>query len=118
MLSDLVFWLRDALWKLALTARNCRYRVGGHRARRAVDRRPRDDFAGDRVARLLFLALDHDKAFLAESAVGGLAVNSVNGIFMVVYAALARRRGLAVSLLVALACWIILAAAARTVPGL
>ncbi|MGO9326601.1 MAG: hypothetical protein ACLQJ0_00575 [Steroidobacteraceae bacterium] len=63
----------------------------------------------------LFLALDHDEAFLAQSAIGGLAVNAVNGVFMVVYAALARRRSLSVSLLIALACWIILAGAARTI---
>jgi hypothetical protein len=63
----------------------------------------------------LFLALDHDQAFLAESAVGGLAINAVNGIFMLIYAALAQRRSLAISLLVALACWFILTAAARSV---
>jgi len=114
MLSDLVFWLGLAV-ELALTA--------GIVVTASVVTERAGPLIGALVMTLpvtvwpayLFLALDHDKAFLAESAVGGLAVNSVNGIFMVVYAALARRRSLAISLLVALACWIILAAAARTV---
>src|SRR5271167_4368242 len=114
MSSDLVFWLALTV-ELALTA--------GIVVTASVVTERAGPLIGALVMTLpvtvwpayLFLALDHDKAFLAESAVGGLAVNSVNGIFMVVYAALAQRRSLAISLLVALACWIILAAAARTV---
>ena len=100
MLSDLVFWLGLAV-ELALTA--------GIVVTASVVTERAGPLIGALVMTLpvtvwpayLFLALDHDKAFLAESAVGGLAVNSVNGIFMVVYAALARRRSLAISLLVA-----------------
>jgi hypothetical protein len=62
----------------------------------------------------VFLALDHDQEFIAQSAVGGLVINAVNAMFMLVYAALAQRRGLALSLLLALATWSVLAAAARS----
>jgi hypothetical protein len=114
MSSDLVFWLALAV-KLALTA--------GIVVTASVVTERAGPLIGALVMTLpvtvwpayLFLALDHDKAFLAESAVGGLAVNAVNGIFMLIYAALAQRRSLAISLLVALACWVILAAAARTI---
>jgi len=63
----------------------------------------------------VFLALDHDTTFIAESVVGGLAMNAVSGIYMLIYIILAQRRGLAVSLLTALASWIVLAIAARSV---
>jgi len=63
----------------------------------------------------LFLSLDHDAAFVAESAVGGLAMNAVNGVFMLVYVVLAQKRGLAISLVVAIAVWIALAFLARLV---
>jgi hypothetical protein len=49
-----------------------------------------------------FLALDHGPEFIAASALGSLAVNAANGVFGLVYAALAQRRGLLVSLLSAL----------------
>jgi hypothetical protein len=61
----------------------------------------------------VFLALDHDQQFIAESAVGGLVINAVNAMFMLVYCALAQRRGLTLSLLLALATWLVLAAMAR-----
>jgi len=62
-----------------------------------------------------FLALQHEPEFIAASALGSLAVNALNGVFGLVYAALAQRRGLFVSLATALAVWIILAAAMRSV---
>jgi len=62
-----------------------------------------------------FLALQHAPDFVAASALGSLAVNALNGIFGLIYAALAQRRGLLVSLATALAVWAILAAALRAV---
>jgi hypothetical protein len=62
-----------------------------------------------------FLALDHGPEFIAASALGSLAVNAANGIFGLVYAALAQRRGLLVSLLSALAAWVALATALRAI---
>jgi len=52
-----------------------------------------------------FLALEHDPGFLARSTLASLAVNVGTAQFIVVYAALAQRRGLVVSLGVALAAW-------------
>jgi len=63
----------------------------------------------------VFLALQHEPEFIAASALGSLAVNALNGVFGLVYAALAQRRGLFVSVATALAVWIILAAALRLV---
>jgi hypothetical protein len=63
----------------------------------------------------IFLALDHDAAFIAHSALGSLVVNSFNGIFALSYALLAQKRSLPVSLGGAFAVWIALNAAS-TVP--
>jgi hypothetical protein len=63
----------------------------------------------------IFLALQHEPEFLAASALGSLAVNALNGVFSLVYATLAQRRGLFVSVATALAVWVILAAAMRSV---
>ena len=46
----------------------------------------------------VFLSLDHDAHFIAQSAVASLAVNAINVIFAVVYCMLAQNRSLAVSL--------------------
>jgi hypothetical protein len=62
-----------------------------------------------------FLALQHGPDFIAASALGSLAVNAANGVFGLIYAALAQRRGLFVSLASALAAWIILAAVLRAI---
>jgi hypothetical protein len=53
----------------------------------------------------VFLALDHDAHFIAQSAVGSLAINAVNVMFAAVYVLLAQKRSLAVSLSIALAAW-------------
>ena len=63
----------------------------------------------------VFLSLDHDAAFVAQSAQSGLAINAVSAVFMLVYLVLAQRRGLIVSLCLAVACWIGLALLARAV---
>jgi hypothetical protein len=56
----------------------------------------------------VFLALDHDAHFIAQSALNSLAINTVNTTFAMVYALLAQKRSLAVSLSVAMAAWAVL----------
>lgn len=56
----------------------------------------------------VFLALDHDAHFIAQSALNSLAVNTVNTTFAMIYALLAQKRSLAVSLSVALTAWAVL----------
>lgn len=57
----------------------------------------------------VFLAVDHDIAYIAASAEAGLAVNAVSGAFMLLYLVLAQKRSLIASLVPAVACWIALA---------
>jgi hypothetical protein len=57
----------------------------------------------------VFLALDHDAHFIAQSAVASLTINAVNVIFALVYALLAQKRSLAVSLPGAFLVWLVLA---------
>jgi hypothetical protein len=57
----------------------------------------------------VFLALDHDAHFIAQSAVASLAINAVNVIFALSYALLAQRRSLAISLPGAFLVWLVLA---------
>ena len=59
----------------------------------------------------VFLALDHDAHFIAQSAVASLTINAANGIFALVYAQLAQKRSLAVSLPSAFLVWLVLALA-------
>jgi hypothetical protein len=58
---------------------------------------------------LVFLALEHDDTFIANTALGALSGNAVNGVFCLLYAMLAQRldtvRALGLSLLV----WFVLA---------
>lgn len=54
----------------------------------------------------VFLALDHDAAFLAKTALGGLSANAVNAVFFVIYTLTAQRHGLFASLRVATLGWI------------
>src|SRR5471032_1910518 len=63
----------------------------------------------------VFLALDHDAHFIAQSAVASLALNAANVILALVYALLAQKRSLAVSLPVAFAVWLVLAAAVHSI---
>jgi hypothetical protein len=53
----------------------------------------------------LFLALDHNAAFIAASALGSLAGNAANVAFCLAHAVAAQRFGLAASLPAALAAW-------------
>jgi len=62
----------------------------------------------------VFLSLDHDAAFLAQSAQSALAINAVTAVFMLLYLVLAQRRGLLASLCIAIGCWIGLAMLVRS----
>ena len=62
----------------------------------------------------VFLSLDHDAVYLAQAVLSGLVINAVTGLFLLVYAVLAQRRGLIISLAVAAACWISLAVMTRS----
>jgi hypothetical protein len=57
----------------------------------------------------VFLALDHPPSFIASGALASLAINCANVIFALVYALLAQRRSLVVSLGGAFAIWLGLA---------
>jgi hypothetical protein len=56
----------------------------------------------------IFLALDHDAHFIAQSALGSLVTNAFNVVFALSYALLAQKRNLAVSLGGAFVAWIAL----------
>jgi len=56
----------------------------------------------------IFLALDHDAHFIAQSALGSLVTNAVNVVFALTYALLAQKRNLAISLGGAFAAWVAL----------
>jgi hypothetical protein len=64
----------------------------------------------------VFLAFEHDAAFIADSALGSFAVNAVTAIMALTYVMLAQRHSLAVSLGAALCVWFALAAAVRATP--
>jgi len=64
----------------------------------------------------VFLALDHDAQFIAQSAVASLAINAVNVVFATVYVLLAQKRSLALSLSAGLAVWSALALVIHWVP--
>ncbi len=57
----------------------------------------------------VFLAMDHDTHFIAQSAVNSLALNTVNVVFALTYSLLAQKRPLSVSLPVAMLIWAMLA---------
>ena len=57
----------------------------------------------------VFLAIDHDAHFIAQSATASLAINAVNVIFAMCYALLAQTRSRAVSMTLSFLIWLILA---------
>jgi hypothetical protein len=63
----------------------------------------------------VFLALDHDAAFIAEGALASLPINAATVFFGLAYVLLAQRRGALVSFAGAAAVWTALAALSRTV---
>jgi hypothetical protein len=64
----------------------------------------------------VFLALDHDAGFIAESALASLPINAATTLFTMVYVLLAQRSGLLLSLATGIAVWLGLAFAIRAVP--
>lgn len=110
--NDLLFWLSLGL-KLALTA--------GIVVSASVVVERAGPLIGALVVTLpvtvwpayLFLALDHDAAYLISSAHSGLAVNAVSGVFMLTYLLLAHKRGVVLSLGLAVASWFVLATLVR-----
>jgi hypothetical protein len=63
----------------------------------------------------VFLALDHDAAFIAEGALASLPINAATIFLGLTYVVLAQRRSAIVSCLSAVAVWIALASAVRTI---
>jgi hypothetical protein len=63
----------------------------------------------------VFLALDHDSAFIAEGALASLPINAATIFLGLTYVVLAQRQNAAVSCLGAVAVWIGLASAVRTI---
>jgi hypothetical protein len=61
----------------------------------------------------VFLALDHDAAFIAEGALASLPINAVTIVLGLTYVVLAQRRSAIVSCLGAVAVWIVLASTVR-----
>ena len=53
----------------------------------------------------VFMAMQHDPAFLARAALNGYAANAATGIYLMVYARIAMHHGLLRSLGLALLCW-------------
>jgi hypothetical protein len=64
----------------------------------------------------IFLSLDHDAAFVATSALTSLAINCAVALFIAVYALLAQRGGVILSLGAALAIWLACAWAVFRIP--
>jgi hypothetical protein len=64
----------------------------------------------------VFLALDHDAAFIAEGALASLPINAATIFLALTYVVLAQRHHFVVSFFGAVAVWIVLAGLARTVP--
>ena len=63
----------------------------------------------------VFLALDHDAAFIAEGALASLPINAATILLGLTYVLLAQRRGVLVSAGAAVAVWIVLASVIRSV---
>lgn len=114
MPPDLVFWFA-LIVKMAVTAG---FVVGAsYAAERA------GPVVGAMIATLpiaagpayFFLALDHDAAFIAQSALASLVVNVDTSIFALIYAALAQRHGRVMSVLPAMTVWLVLGYAIRSV---
>src|SRR6266404_3795146 len=63
----------------------------------------------------VFLALDHDAAFIAEGALASLPINAATILLGLTYAVLAQRRSALVSAGAAVAVWIALASIIRSV---
>ena len=63
----------------------------------------------------VFLALDHDAAFIAEGALASLPINAATIFLGLTYVVLAQRHGALLSCTIAVAVWLVLAAIIRSV---
>jgi len=63
----------------------------------------------------VFLSLDHDATFIAESALASLPINAATILLGLTYVVLAQHRSAIVSCLAAVAVWIVLASMIRSV---
>jgi hypothetical protein len=63
----------------------------------------------------VFLAIDHDAAFVAESALASLPINAVTIVLCLTYVVLAQCRSAIVSCLGAVMVWLVLASIVRTI---
>ena len=63
----------------------------------------------------VFLALDHDAAFIAQGALSSLAINAATMLLSLIYVVLAQRQNAFVSIAGAMAVWIVLAVLERRV---
>ena len=112
MSPDLTFWL-ELVFKMAMTAAVVVF------ISIVVERS--GPFIGALIAALptaagaayVILALEHPPAFIAASAVGSMAIGAAVAIFAAVYAGLAQRHGLVLSLGVSLLVWFACAAVLR-----
>ena len=66
-------------------------------------------------AAYIIFAIEHPPAFIGESAVGSLSANAAVAVFVLAYAILAQRHGIALSLSVATSVWLVAAAALRLI---
>ena len=115
MPPDLLFWLALFL-KMAVTAA---FVVGA-----SIIAEKSGPAIGAMIATLpiaaapayIILSFDHDSAFIANGAIGSLAANAVTGIYSLIYAFLAQRFGLLISLGAALAAWFGIGFVATSMP--
>jgi hypothetical protein len=63
----------------------------------------------------VFLSLDHDPAFVAQSALMSLAINAATGGYALVYAVVAQRQRLALALPISLGAWLVFSVAVEQV---
>ena len=114
MPTELIFWYGLAL-KMVLTA------IVVVITSVAVERA--GPFVGALIAALptaagaayFILAIEHPPSFIAASTVGSVAVSAAVSVFSAVYMVLAQRRGVVLSLSVALAVWFALTVVFRTI---
>src|SRR6187549_945286 len=117
MSPDLIFWLSLVL-KMAVTA--------GFVIAAAMVAERAGAAIGAIVATLpiaagpayVFVALDHESAFISASAIGSIAAHAATAVFSLVFIVLAQRNSIAVSVSVggAVAVWFIVAFLLRSVP--
>jgi uncharacterized membrane protein (GlpM family) len=115
MSPDLVFWL-SLVFKMAVTA--------GFVIVAAMVAERAGPAIGALVATLpiaagpayVFVALDHDAAFISQSAIGSIAAHAATGVYSLAYILLAQRCGVAISVSGAIAVWFVVAFALRSVP--